>query len=223
MDKNVIISLARLFNMGFKPKNILDIGAHHGYWSLSSRQVFPDANYMLIEPIEYNELANFCNQLNNFNYKNVLLFDKETEIDWYEMKNTGDSIFKENTQHFKDCVPEKKQTKTLDTLFVDSIYDMVKLDVQGAELPVLRGGEKLISKAEIVILEMPFAGEWNKGVPNFLEHITYMENIGFKVFDIIDLHRIQNKSVVFQIDIVFVNKTSPLINKFQNIINTQGL
>lgn len=109
MDRNVQQSLLRLCNLGFNPSNILDIGAHHGYWSLSTKVVFPNANYMLIEPIKYNELSNYCNQLLNFDYKNILLFDEETEVDWYEMKNTGDSIFKENTEHFKNIKPIKKK------------------------------------------------------------------------------------------------------------------
>lgn len=222
MDKNLIMGLSRLLNIGFNPKSILDIGAHHGYWSLSSLQVFPNANYMLIEPIKYNELQHLCNKISNFSYKNLLLFDKETEVEWYEMKNTGDSIFKEATHHFKNCEPQKKQTTTLDLLFVDTVFDIIKLDVQGSELPILKGGEKLVKNAEIIIMEMPFAGEYNKGVPNFPEHITYMDNIGFKVFDIISLHRMGGNGLVFQIDLVFVNKTSNLINKFQKIINSQG-
>ena len=222
MDKNVRNSLLRLYKLGFNPKNILDIGAHHGYWSLSSRQVFPNADYMLIEPIKYNELSNCCNRLHNFNYKNVLLFDKEIEIDWYEMKNTGDSIYKENTAHFKNTIPIKKQTSMLDNVFQNEIFDLVKLDVQGAEIPVLKGGKKLIDKAEVVVLELPFAGQWNKGCPDFKTHIDYMDKIGFTVFDIVDLHRLTGNSVVFQIDILFVKKTSHLLDKFQNIINNQG-
>ena len=70
MDKDVQNSLLRLYKLGFLSlKNILDIGAHHGYQSLSSRQVFPNANYMLIESIKYIELSNCCDQISNFNYK----------------------------------------------------------------------------------------------------------------------------------------------------------
>lgn len=98
----------------------------------------------------------------------------------------------------------------------------MKLDVQGAEIPVLKGGKNLIDKAEVVILELPFAGQWNKECPDFKTHIDYMDNIGFIVFDIVDLHRLGGNSVVFQIDILFIKKTSKLINKFQNIINNQG-
>ncbi len=98
-------SLLRLRNLGFNPTNLLDIGAYHGYWSLTARTVYPNSKYMLIEPIMYNELSSCCNQLPNFDYKNILLFDKETEVDWYEARNTGDSIFKENTEHFKNIKP----------------------------------------------------------------------------------------------------------------------
>ena len=74
MDKSVQQCLLRLRNIGFNPNNILDIGAHHGYWSLSSRLVFPNTKYMLIEPIQYNELSNYCNKLPNFDYKNIEIF-----------------------------------------------------------------------------------------------------------------------------------------------------
>lgn len=222
MNKNVQQSLLRLHNLGFNPTNILDIGAHHGYWSLTSRLVFPNSKYMLIEPIKYNELSNYCNQLSNFDYKNILLFDKETEVDWYEAKNTGDSIFRENTEHFKNIKPIKKQTSMLDNIFQTEKFDLVKLDVQGAEIPVLKGGKKLVNKAEVVILELPFAGQWNNNCPDFKTHIDYMDNIGFTVFDIIELHRIGGNNVVFQVDILFIKKTSNLLNKFQQIINNQG-
>lgn len=222
MDRNVQQSLIRLRSLGFEPTNILDIGAHHGMWSLSSRLVFPNANYMLIEPIKYNELSNYCNNLPNFDYKNILLFDKETEVDWYEARNTGDSIYRENTEHFKNVKPIKKETKILDNVFENVTYDLVKLDVQGAEIPVLKGGKNLIERAEVVILELPFAGQWNKGCPDFKTHIDYMDNIGFTVFDIIDLHRLGGNNLVFQLDILFVKKTSNLLNKFQDIINNQG-
>ena len=220
--KNVQQSLLRLRNLGFNPNNILDIGAHHGYWSLTARHVYPHTKYMLIEPIIYNELSNHCNQLPNFDYKNILLFDKETEVDWYEGRNTGDSIFKENTEHFKNIKPIKKQTQILDNVFQNITFDLIKLDVQGAEIPVLKGGKNLIDKAEVVILELPFAGQWNNGCPDFKTHIDYMNNIGFTVFDIIELHRIGGNNVVFQVDILFIKKTSNLLNKFQQIINNQG-
>tara|TARA_B110000483_G_scaffold122750_1_gene147920 strand:+ start:1539 stop:2210 length:672 start_codon:yes stop_codon:yes gene_type:complete len=222
MNNNIQQSLLRLRNLGFNPNNLLDIGAHHGYWSLSARHVYPNTKYMLIEPIIYNELSSCCKQLPNFDYKNILLFDTETEVDWYEARNTGDSIYRENTEHFKNIKPIKKKTRKLDNVFQNVTFDLVKLDVQGAEIPVLKGGKNLIDRAEVVILELPFAAQWNNGCSDFKTHIDYMNNIGFTVFDIIELHRLGENNLVFQIDILFIKKTSKLVDKFQNIINNQG-
>ena len=33
---------------------------------------------------------------------------------------------------------------------------------------------------------MPLFGQYNEGVPNFLEHIKFMDSIGFITFDIVD-------------------------------------
>lgn len=147
----------------------------------------------MFEPIEYEELKRF-EQHDKVNVFHQVLSDKKTVVDWYEMKNTGDSIFKENTFHFENCIPLKKETTTLDILFPEeeAKFDLIKIDTQGAEIPILKGGRKLIQKASFIMLELPFLGQYNKGVPNFLESIQYMDSVGFVPFDIVDLHRASN-------------------------------
>ena len=46
-------------------------------------------SYYLFEGINYQELCEFDNN-SKINIWNVLLNDKEEEIDWYEEKKTGD-------------------------------------------------------------------------------------------------------------------------------------
>ena len=101
---------------GFNPKKILDIGAYHGFWTLEVRNIFPNAEFFLIDGIDYKELQRFKN-INNINYIIEVLADEEKEVLWYEMSNTGDSFYKERTYHFKKCIPIKKKTKTLDQIF----------------------------------------------------------------------------------------------------------
>ena len=55
---------------------------------------------------------------------------------------------------------------------------------------------------------MPLFGKYNEGVPNFLEHIQFMDSIGFCSFDIIDNHYIHNFNM--QIDMLFINKNHKL-------------
>ena len=107
----LINSLKKLQSFGFNPQNILDIGANKGRWSLEvNKKVFPKSYFTLIEPIEYQDLEKISRKLKNFKVLNVLLDHIERKVTWYEKRNTGDSMFKENTGYFDDCVEIEKTT-----------------------------------------------------------------------------------------------------------------
>jgi FkbM family methyltransferase len=220
---SVIRTLNILKSFGFTPKNILDIGAYHGNWSKDvCVNVFNDANYTLIEAINYNELHNVCNNFPNFSCINELLYETTTQVNWYEKQNTGDSIFKERTGHFKDCLPVTKNAISLDDLFNNKqmIFDLIKIDCQGAEISILKGGKKLVTDATVIILEIPFVGQYNDGAPNFLEHIQYMNDIGFIPFDIVEHHYIDN--IMVQVDIAFIKNQNSILSSVQNKISNCG-
>lgn len=205
--------------LGFNPVSILDIGAYHGTWTKEIYKLFPNSNYMLIEAIDYPELK----QINkhNITINNLILNDEEKLVDWYEMRNTGDSMFKEKTHNFSNCLPIKRQSTTLDIFFnKGEIFDLIKIDVQGAEIPVLKGGINLIKNTSFIILEMPFMCQYNENTSNFLEHIKFMDDNGFIPYDIVDLHR--SDSLLFQIDMCFINKSHKLNEIMQYKINNMG-
>ena len=218
----LINALKKLQSFGFNPQNILDIGANKGRWSLEvNKKVFPKSYFTLIEPIEYQDLEKISRKLNNFKVLNVLLDHIERKVTWYEKRNTGDSMFKENTGYFDDCVEIEKTTSTLDNIFNENnVFDLIKIDCQGAELPILKGGKKLIQHADVIILELPFMGEYNIGVPGFFEHIKYMDEIGYKVFDLIEMHRVQE--ILIQVDIIFIKKGNVFEKHVDQIIKSLG-
>jgi hypothetical protein len=94
---------------GYFPDTILDIGAHHGSWTNAMKQIYNDSKYYLFEAINYEELNQFDNDINVKKY-NFLLNDKIEEVNWYQMKNTGDSFFREKTHHFANCEIIKRET-----------------------------------------------------------------------------------------------------------------
>lgn len=215
--------LEKLKNFGYYPKNILDIGAYKGIWAKTAMKTYPDSNYMLFEAINYDDLKQF-KKFKNVDYSIQVLSDSEKIVEWYEKKNTGDSVFKENTKYFKDCEVKLKKTITLDNFFkqrnINISFDFIKIDTQGSEIPILKGGINLIKNTSFIMLELPFMGEYNKGVPNFLNHIEFMDKIGFIPYDIVELHRA--KGILIQIDIIFIKKNHDLISKSQLIINNLG-
>tara|TARA_B100001559_G_scaffold79353_1_gene65865 strand:+ start:89 stop:751 length:663 start_codon:yes stop_codon:yes gene_type:complete len=218
----IVNALQKLKSFGFEPKNILDIGANKGKWTLEiKKKVFPKAEYTLIEAIDYEELDKLSDKHDNINYKNILLDEIEHFVTWYEKRNTGDSLFKENTGYFDDCKEIKRSATTLDLVFnKNEVFELIKIDCQGAEIPILKGGNRLIQKSSVIILEVPFMGEYNIGAPNFYEHINYMENIGYRVFDIVELHRVDN--ILIQIDIIFIKQGHDFENKVDIIIKKLG-
>ena len=215
-------AINRIKSHGYVPDTVFDIGAHHGYWTMNCNSIFNSASFYLFEAIPYTELYQNIRNTNNPNIKlhNVILNETDTWVDWFEMRNTGDSFFPELTKHFKDCVPTKKPSYALDNILsaeeLNNISNaFVKIDCQGAEIPILKGASKLLEKTDFVLLEIPVFGEYNKGVPSFLEHIVFMDSIGFTVYELTDNHHSNGFNI--QADVIFIKKGHPYCKLVQDM------
>jgi FkbM family methyltransferase len=208
-------SIIKLKQLGYVPDTILDIGAYHGHWTDSMKQIYNNCNYYLFEAIDYDELKRF-NNVFNINIFNVILSDKIDTVNWYQMKNTGDSMFREKTHFFNNCDIIKRETIDLNTFMLNnntlnninnSKNILIKIDCQGAEIPILKGASNILNKTDFIIMELPLFGQYNEGVGSFQDHILFMNSIGFIPYDIIDKHYINNFNM--QVDMIFINITHP--------------
>tara|TARA_R100000664_G_scaffold15403_1_gene23953 strand:- start:4024 stop:4692 length:669 start_codon:yes stop_codon:yes gene_type:complete len=198
------------FNIQFK--NVLDIGAAAGDWSGHVKEFNPDAKFTLIEP---NKLHN--ERLKSFGkVHNVYLSDEAKEKDFYvcqdPFQQTGNGFFKERSN-----VPFKKtivKTIKLDQV-VDETYDLIKLDVQGAELEVIKGGMITIQKAKWLQIEIPLF-EYNIGAPSMYSLLGNLKAIGFYPFDIAQI--LFNVRCLY-IDYVFVNRNLPTHEAEDAVVN----
>ena len=214
--------LLTLKALGLQPKNILDIGACVLNWTRDCMKVFPNADYTMVDGTKH---------FNQDSYLVEILSDEIKEVDWYTDiyslggYGQGSSIFKEKTNHWKEIKPEKRTTNTLDNLFPDSTFEIIKIDTQGSEIPILKGGKELVQRAEAVLLELPFYCKLNEGVPSFLEHIQFMDSINFIPKDITEIHQSGSdmKNATLQVDILFIKKDHPINEKTQEAINNNGI
>lgn len=141
------------------------------------KQIYNNSKYYLFEANDYNELNQFNNDNNVKVYNNIILNNKIEDIDWYCIKGTGDSMFKEKTKHYNNCNCIKRKTIDLNThilknnILQDAKNILIKIDCQGAEISILKGSTSILEKTDFIILEIPLFGQYNEGVPTFLEHI----------------------------------------------------
>ena len=186
----------------FIPSRILDIGAWNGFWTNNVKHIWPDAHYTCIEagPKHEKKLKEVSND-----YHIAVLGDSNREIKMYlceidkgnKKKITytkGSTIF----GIFKDY--EIRQMQTLDQLVgKDAQFDLIKQDVQGAEIMVMQGAPDIFKRAKYVIQEVNLYKDQNfPDLPSEKEMDDYMSMLGFK-----NSQTIEKKEQVDQIDKIY--------------------
>ena len=79
---------------------------------------------------------------------------------------------------------------------------LLKVDVQGAELDVMRGAARILEGCEFVILEVSFF-EFFKGGPQFYDVVSFMKARGFIACDIGGLQYRLLDHALSQVDLAF--------------------
>ena len=207
--KNMFQHINLIKDMGFTPSFIIDVGAYIGDWTKDVIKIFPESKFLMVEPqpSKSSRLTNFANSHHLVSFESKLVGESEKrDVKFFDME-TGSSIYEENTS-FGRSITYLPMT-TLDKLAIFHELKgegLLKLDVQGAELDVLKGAKNILSSIEFLLLEVSTLN-YNQGAPLVAEVISLLDGIGYCIFDICDERRTEN-NVLFQIDILFVKKSS---------------
>jgi FkbM family methyltransferase len=208
--------LKRLRGLGFGPSGILDVGAYEGSFTRTARVVFEDSYILMIEALTENEaaLADVCREVGNADYKIAVLGDTEKEATSFFVANTqirpdliktGSSKFKENSSF---PIEERRlQQHSLGHMLAGRglSFQLLKLDVQGAELEIIRGLGSYLSNIEVILMEMSLVN-YNAGAPLMDVVLTELRGLGFVLYDIVEEHRVRGR--LYQIDGIFVRPDS---------------
>ena len=165
-----------------KPKVVYDIGACVLHWERHAKAAWPDANFVLFdaEPGVERILME-----SGHPYHIGLLTDRDgCEVDFYHwLENPGgNSYYKEITPGWEEH-KSKQIGYTLDTIVKHNNFplpDLIKLDVQGAEIDVLKGAKMCLEHCTDIILEAQHK-EYNEGAPNVDNVLEFMETLGFEL------------------------------------------
>jgi len=140
--------------------NIIDIGAQVGLYSLFAK-FLPKSTFYSFEPFPatFKELNNNINLNNIYNVKtfNMAISDKEEDV----VLNTSAShnglhTLGKNPLRFNDIVKVHVKSTTIDSFFVDTPIHFIKIDTEGYEYFIIKGGINSIKKYKPIIQL-----EWN--------------------------------------------------------------
>jgi FkbM family methyltransferase len=196
---------------------LLDVGANTGEWSSYIRAHIPDLKVFMIEgnpdcaPLLKTWGAPF---------EIACLSDSAREVKLYKNPAnavcTGTSYYLENTKFYHDDIYDVVTTRTLDDVVSQRFgqifpFDYVKMDTQGSEADIIRGGGGVIGACKFLQLELSLI-PYNKGAPLKDEMIAFAGERGFSPVLKVEEHYLDEGRQLIQEDWIFAKEgVSPLL------------
>jgi FkbM family methyltransferase len=201
--------LRRLRALGWTPRTCIDVGAAFGNFTVECAAVFPDADYLLVEPLEEYRpfLEAVSARLPRARYGAVAAAARSGEVTLNVHTDlVGSSLLRETEGAATDGMARVLPAKAVDDLC--QAHDLrgpylLKADVQGAELEVLEGARAVLRDTEYVLLEVSFF-RFFVGGPEVADVIAFMRSCGFVPYDVFHLMYRPLDGALSQLDLAFV-------------------
>ncbi len=217
-SKNGISGDMRLFlkslkTRGLQVRNILDVGAHKGDWSVLAAGILPDAAYYLIEPQEElkPEIDKFLSgREGKAFFVGAGAEDGELTLTMWEDFASSSFLLEEGQADGK--IQKKVPVYSIDGLIARGempVPDICKIDVQGFEIEVLKGAAAIFGKTEVFILEASLF-KFYVNQPLLHNIIAYMTERGYVIYDFAGFTNRPIDMALGQLDICFVKEDSIL-------------
>jgi len=194
--------LARARQRGVAPRTVIDIGASDGIWSLRAQRHFPEAKYLLFEPLSERRAAlEALRARHGFDFvpaaagatNESIAFDVDPALD-------GSGIAAPGTPGTRE-VPVETVDGAVAERGLKGPY-LLKLDTHGYELPVLMGATQVLANTKLLIIEA-YNFKLTPGCLRFHELCAWLEARGFRCCDLADPMRRPGDGVFWQMDLAF--------------------
>ena len=203
--------------LNINPSVLVDVGVDMGNYSDELIKNYPNATIYLFEPQKYlyNLLKNKYSSKNKVKLYNLALDENEGETTLIKgFEGDGEaSIYNRKYLKNNKKIQEKVKRNRLDNIIVNQKIDFVKIDVEGNEMKVLYGMEKIIYNIKVIQIE--FGGTWIDSRFFYRDMYDYFKKNNFDLYRIAPNNLIKIKHYE-EIDEYFTFTNFVAVNKNKN-------
>jgi FkbM family methyltransferase len=200
---------------------IFDVGAADGRTSIHYHEIFPEARIHAFEPFgqHLKKLRLVAQKNPKIQVHEVAASNANGSATFYctsgEYSNSlcvpNDNTGSQFDKHLKVKDVIQVTTRTIDSICQESgidKIDILKMDIQGAELHALKGAEKLLQdkKVRLIYTEVSFMPIYSDGVL-FYQLSDYLAKFGYELFNIYDIKHNQKGRLAWADAIFLPNPT----------------
>ncbi|MBT0663396.1 FkbM family methyltransferase [Geobacter pelophilus] len=202
--------------LGFNVTSCMDVGAFSGTWTRTISDIYPGCNVIAIEPNPHIQKELKRNLFNIVPPPKILQMAVAEKTGTMDFNIWGDPLAATSAS-LQDHVrgdAENQVTVEVDTL--DNIAakfafnpELVKLDLQGAEVRALNGSSSLLKSVEMFLVEFGCLNAYlDRATPRQLLDIFYDND--YCLYDIVECHYRPYDGALTGGDFIFVKNSSQL-------------
>ena len=204
-------ALRRLRSRGVRPDFVVEVGASRGIWSYAASRVFPEARFVLVDPLA----SRYDRRARQYHADRV---PRSEIVEAAVSNHVGRTVFNVSPDlygasllrpvDFRRYETVEVPVTTVDALVRERGLEgrgLLKADVQCAEHLVLEGARESLARFDAVVLELSL-GRYHPEARTFAEMVGVLEGLGFRYFDDAGVWRSPVDGMLLQKDAVFVRR-----------------
>lgn len=200
------LGLANLKGQGFMPGTVFDVGAQTGTPELF--EIFPDAHHVMLEPVAECEpvLRALCSQLRSAEYHMAAVTERSGQV------TLTVSASRQYASVVRSSTADGAEYRTIPSVSLNDLCSrrlypgpyLIKIDVDGTEIDVLKGASALASPDSVFVIEATL----NDGDPRFPKILDFFRPYDFVLHDIVDPMFRPADGALWQVDVIMVHGAS---------------
>ncbi len=208
----------QLFDLGLRPGHVIDAGANIGQFAASALYTFPSARVDSFEPLPdaISSLKQLAHRQPRLHVYPVALGASSGTATLHVNAHSHSSSLRSLTSQHLRAFPHALEhgtvecrIGTLDDVYYDRDFSsdsvLLKLDVQGAESDVLKGGQRTLRQVSHIMCEAAVV-ELYEGELTLPHLVELMDTLGFEPTAVLDILHGEGSRAPVQADLLFTRR-----------------